>query len=215
MIIWGYRTRITASSKDDVLEKSCPNCGSDLVLSDLKRWFTLYFIPIFPISTIETLYHCKNCDSSYKEKIKDMLKGSKQNQEKFELEAKKMFAVALASCMTHMAKADGKVSKEEKEHIDKILSKFPKQFKKDIDAAKEKVMKSKNDDVVFNILRNAQKILTAEAFMVIIAQIAKVLLADGKIDKKEEQLMKEYMLVAGIPRELYDDMIKRIKEGKK
>jgi hypothetical protein len=47
--------------------------------------------------------------------------------------------------------------------------------------------------------------------MVIIAQIAKVLKADGKIDKKEEALMKVYMLVCGIPRNLYGEVIKNIK----
>jgi uncharacterized tellurite resistance protein B-like protein len=214
MIIFGVRTRVTESSEDDVLKNSCPNCGKDLVLSDLKQWFTLYFIPIFPVKHIETLYHCKNCDSSYKQSIKSHLQGNKEQQENIRQEGKRVMAVTLAACMTHMAKIDGKISESEKKEI-KHLEKIAPEFKKDIENTVKEVSTAKNNEKVYSLLRNAGKVLTADGIMIIIGQVARVVLADGKIDKKEEELMKEYMLVCGVPRELYSTIIEKVKQNLK
>lgn len=143
-----------------------------------------------------------------------MLNQNKKQREDIQKNAKKSFAVALAACMTHMAKADGKISKEEKEEIRKITSKFP-EFKSDVDKAMQNVIKSKSDDDVFKILRQAQKYLTAEAVMVLIGQLARVLLADGKIDKNEEKLMKDYLLACGLDRTLFNVIIDKVKQSKK
>ena len=93
-------------------------------------------------------------------------------------------------------------------------SKFP-EFKNDISKAVQKVVKSKDDDDVFKILRSSQKYLTAEGVMLMVAQLAKVLLADGRIDKAEEKLMKDYLLALGLDRNLYSVIIAKAKEIKK
>ena len=213
MIIFGTRTKISKSSEEDVLKNSCPNCGSDLVLSDLKRWFTLYFIPVVPISTIETLYHCEKCNSSYKKEIKQMLQKSQKTHKQIQFEGKKMFAITLAACMTHMAKIDGKITQEEKKEIKKMSSKLP-EFKNDIEKTIEKVSKAKNDEVVFELLRKARNVLTAKGVMILVGQVARVLLADGKIDKAEEKLMQDYLLVCGVPRNLYNTIIEEVQKRK-
>jgi hypothetical protein len=63
------------------------------------------------------------------------------------------------------------------------------------------------------MLNRAKEILTAEGIMLMLAQIVKVLLADGKIDKKEEKLMREYLLVCGVPRNIYNEIIDRVKKN--
>ena len=214
LILFGARTRVSKSREEDILKNSCPGCGSNLVLSDLKRWFTLYFIPIFPVSHIDTFYKCDKCEQTYKKEIKKMLNQNKKQKEDIQKNAKKNFAIALAACMTHMAKADGKISKEEKDEIKKVTSNFP-EFKEDINKVMQKVNKSKSDDDVFKILRQAQKYLTAEAVMLLIGQLARVLLADGRIDKAEEKLMKEYLLACGLDRTLFNVIIQKVKEGNK
>jgi len=211
MLIFGFKTRLSRASDMDTLKNGCPQCGRDLELNDLKKWFTLYFIPLIPLNTIETLYHCKNCQSSYKKEIKESLGSSGQNKEKIQNEVIRMMALTLTACMTHMAKIDGKIDPSEKKEILKVTEKFS-QFKKEIDEVYDKVAKSKNTDFVFNILTKARQILTTQGIMMVLGQAARVLLADGKIAKKEETLMKEYMLVLGVPRELYSEIITNVKK---
>ncbi|MCH8904857.1 MAG: hypothetical protein IIA45_13200, partial [Bacteroidetes bacterium] len=56
------------------------------------------------------------------------------------------------------------------------------------------------------------EVLTSEGIMILIGQAARVLLADGRIDKAEEKLMKEYLLVCGLTKDLYASVIEMAKE---
>jgi len=210
-LIFGVKGRITRSNADDIIEKGCPGCGNDLELSDLKRWFTLFFIPILPMQKIDTFYHCKNCDSSYKQNIKSTIIASKKDKEKVQKEAMKMFSITLVACMTHMAKIDGKISKEEEQELKRLSKDFP-EFEREIESSIKKVKESDDNEYVFQMLKNATNILTAQGVMSIIGKTAQMLLADGKIDKKEEKLLQDYLLVCGIPRDLYKTIIDKIKK---
>ena len=212
MIIFGTRTRISKSSVEDILDNACPKCGKSLCLHDLKRWFTLYFIPVIPLSTIESFYQCEGCGSQYKQEIKDMLSKNKKNSKKIEDEIKKVWAITLVACMTHMAKIDGTIAKEEKDHINKVIDKFPK-MKKELQDTFSKFSKGNKGKEVEQMLIKARQLLTAEGIMMLIGQVAKVLLADGRIDKKEEKLMKEYLLICGIPKDLFPQIIDKLKKA--
>lgn len=45
----------------------CARCGfvSDLRLRTRRTWFTLYFLPVFPISRAEHVLVCNRCGASY------------------------------------------------------------------------------------------------------------------------------------------------------
>jgi len=81
MIIFGTKGRISKSREKDTLSKACPQCGNDLNLSELKKWFTLYFIPIFPYSHVDTFYYCDQCEASYKKEARNQLVSGKEGQE--------------------------------------------------------------------------------------------------------------------------------------
>lgn len=203
MIIFGTRGR--ESEGEEILEKSCPSCQKDLQETYLKNWFTLYFIPVFPFQTVETFFKCNGCSQTYKESIKDHLL-SPQERKKLDAEAKESFATTLAVCMNYMARIDGKVDQKEKSEIKKVRDKFP-EFSKHV----EKALKEyKTKEQVLEKLRSAREKLSADGIMMIIGQTARVLLADGKIDKKEEKLMKEMMVVAGLPANLYDTVLEKV-----
>ena len=212
MIIWGYKTRMSKNG-DDVLKNSCPGCKGDLELTDLKKWFTLYFIPIFPFQHIDTFYKCEKCEQTYKQEIKEMLKKNKPSKEIID-ESKKQFAIILTACMTHMAKADGTIGKTEKEEIDNIAKQLP-QFKTELKKVFDKVKDAKSDTYVMNLLKEATKTLTADGIMMVMGNVARVLLADGKIDKKEEALMKKFLKACDLSEVLYDIIIIKVKEAMK
>ena len=76
IIIFGTRGRLTVASPGETLVNSCPHCQGDLVLKDNKVWFTLFFLPIFPISHKGSFYHCNRCDGAYKSEARPYLVGT-------------------------------------------------------------------------------------------------------------------------------------------
>ena len=212
ILIWGTKGRVTPVNDAEILEKACPQCSDDLELSDLKKWFTIFWIPVFPYSHIETMYHCYECESSFREDAKDVLIGSSQDKETLLDDANRAMAVTLTACMTHMAKIDGNISKVEKDVIFKLKESFA-DYSKDIDKTFKNISKAKNNQGIYDCLKHASTVLPAEGIMMMMGQVTRVLLADGKIDKKEKALMKEYMLVAGVPQELYPGIIDTVKKS--
>ncbi len=210
IFIFGSRGRITGASETDILDKSCPNCSSDLELKDLKNWFTLFFIPILPYNTLDTFYHCSKCESSYKRSARQALLGANDDKQKVEREAKRLFGLTLVACMTHMANIDGEISQSELDEINNAKQNFS-DFSQEIDEMIEKVKTSENpEEEVYSLLRRSSEELTSKAIMNIIGLSAKVLMADGRIDKEEEKLLKEYLLVCGLPKDLYDTIIEKM-----
>ncbi len=59
MIIWGFRGRVRPLA---MIRTRCPRCGQEAAhrLVRSQRWFTLFFIPIFPFRTryIATCTYC-------------------------------------------------------------------------------------------------------------------------------------------------------------
>jgi transcription elongation factor Elf1 len=64
MIIWGFRSRGKALGQRVL---NCPNCHRDAMTAayQSRRWFTLFFIPIFPIGEKKTVARCGLCGFQY------------------------------------------------------------------------------------------------------------------------------------------------------
>lgn len=45
----------------------CPRCGqrADIVGRRVRQWFTLFFIPIFPVSGLQRFSQCSNCGAQF------------------------------------------------------------------------------------------------------------------------------------------------------
>jgi hypothetical protein len=70
-IVWGSK----------IIEKKlgqgvffCPDCYKETTYSHIKlqKWFTLYWIPLFPTKTLDTVVKCDKCTTMYKERILDI-----------------------------------------------------------------------------------------------------------------------------------------------
>jgi hypothetical protein len=78
MIIFGNKTKHSRAKPDKVLKKACPLCKGNLRLYDVKKWFTLYFIPVFPYSTVDNFYGCDECKEMYATRIEQLIKMKKK-----------------------------------------------------------------------------------------------------------------------------------------
>lgn len=70
-IIWGSRG-ITSTLETG--EFYCPRCNRDKLPYSLKStrpWFTMYFIPLFPIGGTEKYVECQRCGGTFREEVLD------------------------------------------------------------------------------------------------------------------------------------------------
>ena len=77
MIIYGMRNRGKLLGQ---MQVTCPNCHRAAMtgFAESRRWFTLFFIPIFPIGAKNTTGTCGLCGARYAvdgQKIQEMLAG--------------------------------------------------------------------------------------------------------------------------------------------
>ena len=68
MIIWGSRTRF---SKTDEGTFYCPQEQGDRPYEKktAKQWFTLYFIPVFPMNEIGEVVECQTCKTQFDPRV--------------------------------------------------------------------------------------------------------------------------------------------------
>lgn len=67
-IIWGSRNRVSVVGRGEFW---CPNCGKrhPYVHKRAKRWFTLYFIPVFPTQDLGEFVECEECHMTFRPEV--------------------------------------------------------------------------------------------------------------------------------------------------
>jgi hypothetical protein len=67
-LIWGTKVRFKTIANGTFF---CPRCGGDRPYERrlAKRWFHLYYIPLFPTSTVGEQVRCGVCQTSYNEAV--------------------------------------------------------------------------------------------------------------------------------------------------
>lgn len=65
LIIWGWRNRASIIARGIFL---CPHCGADRAYAHkrMRRWFTVFFIPLIPLKQLGELVQCETCKQMYK-----------------------------------------------------------------------------------------------------------------------------------------------------
>jgi hypothetical protein len=68
IIIWGTRGM---DSNVETGEFNCPVCGEkqEYTLKEIKPYFTLFFIPIFPVGGGERYVRCDGCGEAFREDV--------------------------------------------------------------------------------------------------------------------------------------------------
>ena len=213
-ILFGTRSLKHKISKSDILHKSCPHCNEGSLIHKLyRRWFTLFFIPIIPLDSIDKFYECDSCGSAYNEKIKSILNKNKQEQQESNKELRLILAKALIGTMTHMAIIDDDLDKQEEALIMESIETFD-DIKSELLEVLSNVKQYKNsNNYVFNLLNDARDRLSAETLTNILHKVCLVLLSDNKIDKREEDLIKEYFIACGLPKDMYEIVLNKLKDN--
>ncbi|MBX3185875.1 MAG: TerB family tellurite resistance protein [Labilithrix sp.] len=184
LIIFGTRGVTTTAGSG---EFHCPDCGAKRPFEHkrVRRFFTLYFIPLIPLDTIGEYVECLHCRSTYKPAVLELLPGPDEKQ----IEAE--FHAAVRRVMVLMMLADGRIDDEEIETIRTIYGKIASTTitKEDIE---REVAASQADgrglrpylSSVVGSLNDAGKEIVVKAAFFVAA-------ADGDVSAEETNLLAE------------------------
>jgi len=165
----------------------CPSCDESrsYVHKRVRRFFTLYFIPLIPLDTIGEYVECQHCRDTYKPAVLQLPPASARGA----MEAE--FHAAVKRVMVLMMLADGKIDDEEIETIRLVYGKLAKAEISKEDVQRE-VEASRADGrglrpylaSVVGSLNDAGKELVVKAAFFVAS-------ADGHVSEEETTLLAE------------------------
>lgn len=193
IFIWGSKGRTKSVASGNF---HCPDCAThrDYDQKEVKRWFTLYFIPIFPMNKLGEYVECGACKSTFNSRVLDF--DPDAAREKFEA----AFSIAAKRVMFKMALADGEIDDTE---ITQIAQAFRNIAKRDIeegDIAAE--LEAARDDTasVADYLREVSPTLNDTGKELVLRSAIAVVKADGHIADEERAEIAELIKALDLPR---------------
>ena len=117
MIIFGTRG---VKFKIDEGTFMCPQCATerDYKHKKVRRFFTLYFIPLIPLDSLGDFVECQDCKGTFVSRVLEYQPSVGENQ--FQSEYEK----AMRHSMIMMMLADGEIDENELDMVLKIINKF-------------------------------------------------------------------------------------------
>ena len=113
MVIWGSRGITSTKDKGEI---HCPTCAGTAPYrhKKVRRFFTLYFIPLIPLETVGEYVECQSCNGTFNMEILDY--DPEKEQQAIEAE----FHRGVKGVMVRMMLADGVIDDEEVEQVRQI-----------------------------------------------------------------------------------------------
>lgn len=189
MIIFGTRGM---NSRLESGSFHCPRCGNDksFELIAVKRWFTLYFIPVIPLGEAGRYVECKSCAGTFDEKVRNY------DPEAENARFKADFEDAMLQAMVAMAKADGVIDPEELETIADVMTKLSGQAY-EVDEV-EDVVRDPRAQSLDSVLKNVAGALNPNGKAMVIHALCLVAKADGLIADAERNTVYRAGKLLGI-----------------
>lgn len=183
MIIWGSKGRTKTINSGRFF---CPECRvyCDYNQVELKRWFTLYFIPVFPMETLSEYIECQSCKGTYRSNVLDY-DPIKENQ-KFNA----MFFEASLTVMAKLALSDGVIDENE---VTQIARSFGNLTGREIETSDvHDAIKRASEDTshLSDIIKNLTIHLNDNGREILLRSAILVAKADGNVHESELRQLK-------------------------
>lgn len=191
MIIFGTRGITTTPEKGQF---HCPTCSStrDYGLKRVRRFFTLYFIPLIPLDKLGEYVECLSCKDSYKTVVLD--NDPAANQEQFEAE----YQTAIKKVMMHILLADGVVEESEIAVAQEIYQKISGREISQSSLHEEIYRIRESGESLDDSLTAVRGFLNDEGKELVIKAAMYVALADGEFQQEEQQMVAEIGAALGM-----------------
>jgi uncharacterized tellurite resistance protein B-like protein len=192
MIIWGSRARATAVGSGTF---HCPGCASTQPYTHQKvrRWFTLYFIPLFPMGDLGEHVDCGRCRKSWRvEVLRARLAPPPQEVLRDEVRRAAMRSMAMVIL------ANGREDPSEIDAASRAFQKAVGMSLPDAELTRElKQIRGDNTDLV-RYLTNFGPQLTAAQKEALVVAACEVALYDGPIQPVEREAIQKVAKALGL-----------------
>ena len=182
LIIFGTRG-ITYGSQGGQFH--CPDCDAreQYLHRKVRRFFTLYFIPLIPLDLLGEYVECQKCTSTYKPSVLEFDPGA--NEERGEAE----FRQAMRRVLVLMMLADGVVEESELDAITTILGKLEDRTveRAEVEAELARARVAQTD--IEHYCKGMAGYLNDSGREMVIKAALLVAAADGTIDDKERDAL--------------------------
>lgn len=162
----------------------CPACGeSEYRIRRVRRFFTLYFIPLIPLDLLGEYVECGSCRDSYKLAVLELAPGPSAAE--FEAE----FQVVTRRLMALMALADGVVTADEIETVREIYNDLAKKDWSSAEIAEEIEAARGDGRSVEDYTRSVIGSLNDRGKELALSAALMVAAADGEFHDQERELV--------------------------
>jgi tellurite resistance protein len=184
MIIFGTRGVTYTADKGSFY---CPEChtSQDYARKRVRRFFTLYFIPVFPMDRLGEYIECRSCRNTFRESVLNY--SPEASAAKFETE----FHTSVKRVMTLMMLADGEIADSEIQAIQDIYQRVSGSQISESDVKKEINVVKKKDMTVTDYLKEVAPYLNEHGKELILKSAIFIAAADGVFDERENRLLGE------------------------
>ncbi|MEO0606056.1 MAG: TerB family tellurite resistance protein [Myxococcota bacterium] len=182
MIIFGTRGVTYRHNKGRFY---CPECGPDMDFKHkhVRRFFTLYFIPVLPLDLLGEYVECVNCHSTFR---KDVLEfDPRAAGVAFEAE----FHVAIRKVMIKMMLADGQIDDAEVTSVGEIYTQLTDKPLSEAAIRDEAVTLETDGQTVEDYVRSVRGQLNDQGKELVLRAALAIAAADDEIADEEAELL--------------------------
>jgi uncharacterized tellurite resistance protein B-like protein len=183
-IIFGTRGVNTTAAKGQFC---CPACGpaSPYRHVRVRRFFTLYFIPLIPLDALGEYVECGTCQNSYKPEVLQF------DPDAADREFHAEFEVAVLNVLVRMMLADGHMDPAEIEAIRAIYQKLSgRDIQADEIRSEAAAVRSRNTSVE-DYLGSIAGSLNPKGRELVVRAACMVATADGSMDDQELRMLHD------------------------
>lgn len=207
MIVFGTRGLTLTGDSGDFY---CPSCDSDHPYKrrKVRRFFTLYFIPLIPLDLLGEYIECQRCKNTYNDSVFSIREQAEAEREAFQSEYER----AIKKSMAIMVLADGVVDDAEVEVMTNIYSSITgketteEEMRSEIEAAKNEGLS------IESYLEQINGLVNESGKELVVRALINIAYADGDFDEEEQATLIKALSAMDISERQFDEIMDSFRE---
>ncbi len=183
MIIWGSKPITGTLGAGNF---NCPVCTRNQQYDQkrVRRFFTLYFIPLFPTSTLGQYVECRSCQGTFEPGILSYDPAAETQK------TEALFMTAVKQIMIHVCLADGSIDDEEVSQIQNIYEQLTGARIGESDLREEITTISQDSNTLYGLIDHLNGQLNDTGKETAIRSAYLIAAADGNVDQSELEMIQ-------------------------